>query len=366
MTRHHRVVHDGAVPGDILEQIDSSINDAREQFCACGCGAELRADGPSFYYATQECQARAMRSAATDPDAVERRTDYSYYTQDLFSAMTGDAAHVRVSQRPGWFMYRRGDAAHAGVSHHLHRPEPRPTSHAEVRAMYEEQVANDLEQPLPLPRRIRTAVEIPEWLMYQRDCEHCGQCLPPLTETEYEDIRSFGSDEPVRSHLQADIMQSCPACGQRHVRPVVSIIQRTESGWWLRLDDRTRWVGHMVTDLELEHAIEREFLVRAIWRDMTTDLFGPAWRPTTNPSPAWLSGSLPMLHNDPGHTRGGYHNHISMHRAAGRAIDIPIALDDAQRAWIEEILDLERGQENGPIRAWLNGLTAGRERPRAE
>jgi hypothetical protein len=318
--------------GDILKQIDSSLDDAREQFCACGCGVELRADGPSFYYATPECQSRAMRSAAIDPDAVENRTDYSYYTQDLFSAMLGDAAHARTA---------------APLMH----------VHDETFVFTQEQLTRCLEQPLP--RRVRTPAEIPQWLMYQRECEHCGQCLPPSTETEYEDVQVAEFVEPIRYLQQVpEMVQSCPACEQRYAQPVISIIQRVEGGWWLRLDDRTRWVGHRVTDVELEQAIDREFLVRTIWRAMTTDLFGPNWRPTDLP-PRRAYPWSPRI-GDP-HIPPSY---PSYHMQPARAIDVPIRLDDTRRAWIDAILSPDTGRSREAVRAWLNGLMRDRDRSR--
>lgn len=53
---------------DILDRIDATI----EQRCACGCGAALRPDGPSAYFARESCQDR-WRLDQRDLARAERR-----------------------------------------------------------------------------------------------------------------------------------------------------------------------------------------------------------------------------------------------------------------------------------------------------
>lgn len=56
---------------DILDLIDN----ATEQRCACGCRAALDPDGPSAWFASQECQRRWGDARATDPQDVYDRPD---------------------------------------------------------------------------------------------------------------------------------------------------------------------------------------------------------------------------------------------------------------------------------------------------
>lgn len=53
---------------DILDQIDAAI----DQQCACGCGAKLRPNGPSAWFAGEGCQER-WRYDRLDPERARRR-----------------------------------------------------------------------------------------------------------------------------------------------------------------------------------------------------------------------------------------------------------------------------------------------------
>lgn len=56
---------------DILDLIDN----ATEHRCACGCNTQLAPDGPSAWFASQECQRRWNESHATDPADIYNRPD---------------------------------------------------------------------------------------------------------------------------------------------------------------------------------------------------------------------------------------------------------------------------------------------------
>lgn len=69
----------------VVDRIDSAIADIYlatagspdEQLdvCACGCRQALRPDGPSFYFATSDCQQRWNRRAAAPPRVTEPGPD---------------------------------------------------------------------------------------------------------------------------------------------------------------------------------------------------------------------------------------------------------------------------------------------------
>jgi hypothetical protein len=62
------------VSGDgngVLDRIDATI----EEMCACGCGRPLRADGPSAYWASDECHRNWQGRRATEPAEVYQRLD---------------------------------------------------------------------------------------------------------------------------------------------------------------------------------------------------------------------------------------------------------------------------------------------------
>ncbi len=61
---------------DILDRIDAAV---AEQ-CACGCGITLRPDGPSGWFATQDCQRRWADQNVHDPGDVYRRADANDWT----------------------------------------------------------------------------------------------------------------------------------------------------------------------------------------------------------------------------------------------------------------------------------------------
>lgn len=56
---------------DILDLIDN----ATQSLCACGCGIQLHPDGPSAWFASQDCQRRWGDSHATNPGDVYDRDD---------------------------------------------------------------------------------------------------------------------------------------------------------------------------------------------------------------------------------------------------------------------------------------------------
>ena len=56
---------------DILDLIDN----VTQNLCACGCGTQLADDGPSAWFASQDCQGSWADSHATDPDDVYDRDD---------------------------------------------------------------------------------------------------------------------------------------------------------------------------------------------------------------------------------------------------------------------------------------------------
>jgi hypothetical protein len=59
-------------PGDVVDRIDAAVDGK----CACGCGDTLRPDGPSAYFATQDCQRYWQgQHHAHDPDDVYERPD---------------------------------------------------------------------------------------------------------------------------------------------------------------------------------------------------------------------------------------------------------------------------------------------------
>lgn len=58
-----------------MTDILSTIDDAVEQRCACGCGRHLRHDGPSMWFASDECQTRWSEQHAHNPREVTGRPD---------------------------------------------------------------------------------------------------------------------------------------------------------------------------------------------------------------------------------------------------------------------------------------------------
>jgi hypothetical protein len=56
---------------DILDRIDAAI----EERCACGCSRPLHPNGPSGFFASQDCQARWHARLASDPHDVYERDD---------------------------------------------------------------------------------------------------------------------------------------------------------------------------------------------------------------------------------------------------------------------------------------------------
>jgi hypothetical protein len=56
---------------DILDLIDN----ATQNLCACGCATKLAPDGPSAWFASQDCQRRWGDSHATNPGDVYDRDD---------------------------------------------------------------------------------------------------------------------------------------------------------------------------------------------------------------------------------------------------------------------------------------------------
>lgn len=70
---------------DILALIDAAV----DNLCACGCGEPLRPDGPSQWYAYEDCQRIHMGRTATNPHEVYQRPD-------------ADMGHIASWDDPTW------------------------------------------------------------------------------------------------------------------------------------------------------------------------------------------------------------------------------------------------------------------------
>ena len=64
---------------DILDLIDN----ATQNLCACGCGTRLPADGPSAWFASQDCQKLWSDSQATKPHEVYGRPEPWWSDREL-------------------------------------------------------------------------------------------------------------------------------------------------------------------------------------------------------------------------------------------------------------------------------------------
>ena len=77
---------------DILATIDA----ATQNLCACGCGSKLAVDGPSAWFASEDCQARW--SAARVPDPFGEALDDAMRHLLQLAAIPG--AFIREPARP--------------------------------------------------------------------------------------------------------------------------------------------------------------------------------------------------------------------------------------------------------------------------
>jgi hypothetical protein len=94
---------------DILDLIDN----ATQSLCACGCGSKLPADGPSAWFAAQECQRRWNEARAIDPhDVLDREDPFIDYGPVFWDDPDGAAerlerlaAQPRRFERADWLLH---------------------------------------------------------------------------------------------------------------------------------------------------------------------------------------------------------------------------------------------------------------------
>lgn len=136
---------------DMLARLDSAV----DELCACGCGRKLDPNGPSAWYASQDCQWSAMQRNATDPGEVYERPD---------PALDSLAAESEVERfRSSWdalalMPFTSLAAESRPTVRRLPIPEPRgewdPADHARV--LYDHEWRNVSSCPLPWRRHCRS------------------------------------------------------------------------------------------------------------------------------------------------------------------------------------------------------------------
>jgi hypothetical protein len=208
-----------ATSGDILDRIDDAI----EERCACGCGQPLHRDGPSGFFASQQCQARWHAGQATDPDDVYERDD---------------AAAVYVG-------YDGASVPLLGV---------------------EEET----------PDTLGPADDNVYETAFRLECPHCSQTVTYQPHFDDDDDCDRPSDE-CRVYISR---QTCPRCtvilpGQRYVAAV------HEHGPILlfELSDGTTRTSRRMPARRLQRAPDRQHLIDLTWEIMRRDLdrFTRSW-----------------------------------------------------------------------------------------
>lgn len=213
----HRRLKPPRTSGDILDRIDDAI----EERCACGCGRPLPADGPSGFFATQECQARWHAAQATSPDDV----------------------------------YERDDAAVMYVGH----------DGAPLLGVEQE-----------TPDTLEPADDNVHGTAYRLECPHCLRTITYLPHFDDDDDCDRPSDE-CRVYLP---QAACPRCAVAlPSTPYVAAVHDHGPILLFELFDGTTRTSRRMLARRLERAPDRQHLVDLTWEIMRRDLnrFTRSW-----------------------------------------------------------------------------------------
>lgn len=290
--------------GDILQDIDASIDNARQEFCACGCGVRLRADGPSFYYATQDCQTTAMRSGTRDPDAVQFRRDYSFYTEtggwsDSATFSTDTETPVIRQRSDAWPTIAAADSAVIHFNRAVEDARAAVLSRGAV-SFYlggnwvDVGYTDDGDGLRFAATDPPPAMTVPPALVFQRRCVRCNEYGEPVVQHEASVARAETFYDRVLESVwrtyqrEPTTRHCCPHCGHIHDPALYASVERrpeSPNAWWLRLRHEHRYTAYCLTDLSLDRIIDPDTYVRGIWQRMIADLLACAWEANDGSAP---------------------------------------------------------------------------------
>lgn len=236
-----RAAEQAPAAGDVIAAIDAAV----EEKCSCGCGRQIRDDGPSAYFATQRCQAIWMDRQVTDPGDVYERDDANGANIDP------DAPGARRDMnRPV-----RAGSVRAGVD-------------AATRLMSYLQ-ERDEEQ------RLREGI-----FNWRRWCPNCRQRDEPRNVGEQVDVTEFGRNELIGS-VHPNPHQACGSCGYAWPGPLIEVEtmhdythERGYVNLRMRAGDRT--VGMSLSIEHLERVCDRASYVDSAWDSMERELLQSA------------------------------------------------------------------------------------------
>lgn len=165
-----RVTPGQASTGGVLDRIDATV----DELCGCGCERALRPDGPSAFFATQECQSRWLNATQVDsPDDVYTRPDANLW----------DEAAVRAAERrrlnpPPFPGPTTPNPPLAPVYDHTSIPNPPQPGGRVVNALWRQE--RDLAGHRPLvPGWWRSRTGVLFALGYRRWCGECEAYTEP-------------------------------------------------------------------------------------------------------------------------------------------------------------------------------------------
>ncbi len=247
--------------GDILQRIDATVEQAREQLCGCGCGAELRPDGPSLYYATQDCQQAALRASTRDPQQVERRGDYSFYSEDVHER---DARRHEVPERAPREGYHVGWATGW-------RPLGYTTDSPQLR-YNEERLAYNTALEVAGPPQMYAD---PHLFDYVRRCAVCGQTRAPRDTLSADSAATcdarFVAFQPGSDRVHR---QNCSVCDTPFEHPIIatSTYEPVQRCWLLQARSGALWASYRITVRQLADVSNVDAFIAATWLDLTRSL----------------------------------------------------------------------------------------------
>lgn len=274
--------------GDILQQIDATVDDAREAICACGCGVALTSASPSLYYASAQCQEKVARAQAIDADEVANRPDHSMYTESA-ALLYGDASHSGAAPTPAELLRLIRQARHeqrsgsrgGGWWAPATEPDPHmltfaggrldPGSHTR---WYGTPGGPAQEPRVPSPSRLDRA----RWkqiLTFRRACEQCRQVLIP-------------------EHSEQG--QTCGGCGRLFAHRVYPDWEynSADERIVLSVQSEGRFTQTTYRRVLLEQSRDPERIITVLFLKLTADLLG------FGPQP-WRSDELPEEPEEPQH-----------------------------------------------------------------
>lgn len=258
--------------GDILNQIDEVVDQARQDVCACGCGRTLSPDGPSLYYAEQSCQFNHTQHLSQGPYLEQWGTRDGHdlgglpHLREAVDRERRRIAEDHQSRRRHYDSLFNLDLV-LSASSTIHEPTHAPPAflpdspfRAHIQAASVPAGLHRLD-----PNGYRSV------LQFARVCPGCNTTSPVRSRVHQLSPARYRSDQ---------VTQCCVVCDHRYDQAVLGVWGYTQGWVVLTVEHRGLYAMSAMGVSRLDRSQHPRRLARATWVSMTMQVLGGRGRST--------------------------------------------------------------------------------------